>query len=154
MKFIETKNLSVIEKQAIFKLWNQEYPKSLAYSKMEEFEAYLNKLSESYHVLVKDELDTILGWYSDFKRDNEIWFAMILDDSIQKKGIGTILLNTAKKRNENLNGWVIDHKHNPKTNGSIYKSPLKFYMKNEFQLLPEVRLELPIISAVKIYWSK
>ena len=152
MKFIETKNLNSEEKEAVFKLWNQEYPKSLSYSKMDEFDSYLNGLLELYHVLVKDELDNIVGWYSDFKRDNEIWFAMILDDSIQGKGIGTYLLNTAKKRNKNLSGWVIDKSENLKSDDSFYLSPLIFYLKNDFIIEKETRLELPQISAVKIKW--
>jgi GNAT superfamily N-acetyltransferase len=152
MKFIETKNLNSEEKEAVFKLWNQEYPKSLSYSKMDEFDSYLSGLSELYHVLVKDELDNIVGWYSDFKRDNEIWFAMILDDSIQGKGIGTYLLNTAKKRNKNLSGWVIDKSENLKSDDSFYLSPLIFYLKNDFIIEKETRLELPQISAVKIKW--
>ena len=154
MKFIESNTLNQEEKKAVFELWNQEYPKNLGYTKINEFDDYLNKLEEKHHVLVKDENDQVVGWYSNFIRDNEIWFAMILDTSIQGKGIGTKLLNMAKKRNHILNGWVIDHKLNIKANGSIYRSPLEFYMKNEFQLFPEVRLELPLISAVKISWSK
>jgi GNAT superfamily N-acetyltransferase len=152
MKFIETKNLNSEEKEAVFKLWNQEYPKSLSYSKMAEFDSYLNGLSELYHVLVKDESDNIVGWYSDFKRDNEIWFAMILDDSIQGKGIGTNLLNTAKKRNKYLSGWVIDRPENIKCDDSFYLSPLGFYLKNDFIIEKERRLELSQISAVKIKW--
>tara|TARA_R100000935_G_scaffold41573_1_gene63221 strand:+ start:776 stop:1267 length:492 start_codon:yes stop_codon:yes gene_type:complete len=154
MKFIETNNLNHEEKKAVFDLWNQEYPKNLGYTKMDEFDYYLNKLEEKQHVLVKNENEQVLGWYSNFIRDSEIWFAMILDSSVQGRGIGSMLLNMAKKRQHVLNGWVIDHKLNFKANGSIYRSPLEFYIKNEFQLFPEIRLELPLISAVKISWSK
>ena len=37
--------------------------------------------------------------------------------------------------------------------GKPYRSPLDFYIKNGFKVLPEIRLELPSISAVKIKWS-
>ena len=154
MKFIAIKILNSEEKEAVFKLWNKEYPKSLNYLKIEELESYLSGLSELYHVLVKDELDNIIGWYSDFKRDNEIWFAMILDNSIQGKGIGTKLLTAAKERNKNLSGWVIDRQENLKSDGSFYLSPLAFYLKNDFVIEKETRLELPHISAVKIKWVK
>lgn len=154
MKLIAINILNSEEKEAVFKLWNQEYPKSLNYLKMEELESYLNGLSELYHVLVKDELDNIVGWYSDFKRDNEVWFAMILDNSIQGKGIGSKLLTAAKERNEKLSGWVIDRQENLKSDGSFYLSPLAFYLKNDFVIEKETRLELPHISAVKIKWVK
>ena len=154
MKIIETRSLSAQEKEAVMKLWNQEYPKSLAYSKMEDFDRYLNGLLEVNHVLLKDETGKIQGWYSDFKRDNEIWFAMILDDSIHGKGIGTQLLDNAKKRNINLSGWVIDRPENLKSDGSFYVSPLEFYLKNDFMIEKETRLELPHLSVVKIRWIK
>lgn len=154
MTYLETQILTPEEKQAVFELWNKEYPKNLGYTCLAEFDNYLDHLEEKYHVLVKDKDEKIVGWYANFIRNDEIWFAMILDSSIHGKGIGSKLLEMAKKRNLQLNGWVIDHKLNLKANGSIYRSPLEFYMKNEFQLYPEVRLELPLISAVKISWSK
>ena len=154
MTYLETQNLTSEEKQAVFELWNKEYPKNLGYTDLTEFDNYLNNLEEKHHVLVKDVEERIVGWYANFFRNNEIWFAMILNSCIHGKGIGSDLLRIAKNRNNNLNGWVIDHKLNLKANGSIYKSPLEFYMKNGFQLYPEIRLESPLISAVKISWSR
>jgi len=119
---------------------------------MKEFDSYLVGLENLQHVLVKDGRNNVLGWYSDFKRANEIWFAMILDTSVHGKGIGTSLIEKAKKSNKTLNGWVIDHADYPKNDGSMYKSPLEFYLKNDFKVLKETRLELPKISAVKIIW--
>ncbi len=144
--------LNPTEKLAIFKLWNQEYPKSLNYATMEEFDYYLAGLENLHHVLVKDEQNCILGWYIDFKRENEVWFAMILDASIHKKRIGSSLIEKAKKSNKTLNGWVIDRAEYLKSDGSIYKSPLGFYLKNDFKIFKKARLESPNISAVKIIW--
>lgn len=141
------------EKQAVFKLWNQEYPKRLNYLKIEEFENYLAGLENPHHILVKDEHKDILGWFVDFKRENEIWFAMILDASIHGKGIGSNLLEKAKKKNAILNGWVIDSSEYLKKDDFIYRSPLEFYLKNDFKILKETRLESPRISAVKIKWT-
>lgn len=152
MRFIEANILDAEEKKAVFDLWNQEYPESLFYSNREEFDAYLQGLWQSRHVLVKDHLDRILGWYAEFKRDGELWFAMILDASIQGKGIGTQLLKKAKNSNPILNGWVIDQGGYLKRDGTPYNAPLDFYLKNDFKVLKEKRLELPSISAVKIRW--
>ncbi|TVZ26112.1 acetyltransferase (GNAT) family protein [Gillisia sp. Hel_I_86] len=152
MILANTAFLNSQEKQAVFKLWNQEYPKSLGYSKLEEFDSYLHGLSELHHVLVKDGFGNIVAWYSGFKREDGIWFAMILNASIQGKGIGTKLLEMAKQSNPLLNGWLIDHTNYLKNDGSIYRSPLKFYLRNDFFVLKQERLELPTISAVKIRW--
>ncbi len=152
MTFATTTFLNLQEKQAVFKLWNQEYPKNLSYSKLEEFDSYLLGLENPHHVLVKDELNQIWGWYVDFKREHEIWFAMILDASIQGKGIGAQIIEKAKNSNKILNGWVIDHVKYLKKDGSTYRSPLGFYLKNNFKVVKETRLELPKISAVKIIW--
>jgi len=153
MILTHTISLSAKEKQAVFKLWNLEYPKRLNYVKIEEFEYYLDGLENPHHVLVKDEHNGILGWFVDFKRENEIWFAMILDTSIHGKGIGSNLLEKAKKKNGILNGWVIDSSEYLKKDNLIYRSPLEFYLKNDFKILKETRLESPRISAVKIKWT-
>lgn len=49
---------------------------------------------------------------------------------------------------------MIDHENDRKRSGEIYKSPLQFYQKNDFQIFPEYRLEIPILSVVKISWYK
>ena len=64
------------------------------------------------------------------------------------------MLNKLKFDEATLNGWVIDHPHDKKRNGKRYKSPLEFYLKNGFILIPETRLQLETISAVKINWTK
>ena len=64
------------------------------------------------------------------------------------------MLNTLKNDENTLNGWVIDHNSDKKLNGNIYQSPLEFYIKNGFETLSETRLELEIMSAVKIKWTK
>jgi GNAT superfamily N-acetyltransferase len=140
------------EKQAILKLWNQEYPKNLKYSKMEDFDSYLLNLENPQHVLVKDDQNKIWGWYVEFKREHEVWFAMILDSSIQGKGVGSQILEKVKNYHTVLNGWVIDQDNCLKNDGAHYRSPLGFYLKNNFKVITETRLELPKISAVKIVW--
>ncbi len=124
MILTQTISLNLKQKQVIFELWNHEYPKILKYNTMEEFDDYLAELENQNHILLNDDQNNILGWYMSFKRENEVWFAMILDTSIHGKGIGTSLLKKAKKRNKTLNGWVIDRAEYVKNYGSIYRSPL------------------------------
>lgn len=64
------------------------------------------------------------------------------------------MLNLAKTKELVLNAWVIDHDTDRKKTGEVYKSPLNFYLKQGFKKLPDQRLELDKISAVKIKWVK
>lgn len=154
IKIKTTNSLDNSQIKVIFELWNAEYPKNLTHKNLSDFENYLNALTNQHHILLIDKNDAIKGWYFDFNRNDEKWFAMILATEIQGKGFGTLLLNEAKKRESVLNGWVIDKTDYLKQNGNCYKSPIPFYLKNGFQLLPEIRLELEHLSAVKITWKK
>ncbi len=154
MKLITRSLLSMPEKLEIFELWNNEYPEKLAYESMEAFESYLKSLSGKSHILLIDSNKKIKGWYFDFTRDGGKWFVIILDSKLHGKGFGTRILELAKQKENELNGWVIDHNNDKRMNGEIYKSPLEFYLKNGFVKLPNKRLELDKISAVCIKWTK
>ncbi|MCF2875809.1 MULTISPECIES: GNAT family N-acetyltransferase [unclassified Tenacibaculum] len=154
MKFITRPTLSTTEKLEIFELWNNEYPEKLSYATIDEFDQYLQNLLDQSHILLVDQNEKIRGWYFDFERDNERWFAIILDSSVHGHGFGTKILDLAKQKEKELNGWVIDHNLDKKKNGDLYNSPLNFYLKNGFKKLAENRLELEKISAVQIKWSR
>lgn len=154
MDIIKLTELSKTDKKEIFNLWNKEYPEQLNYQTLADFENYLKDLKEQSHMLLRDKNQKIKGWYFDFNRDNEKWFAIILDGEIQGKGLGTKILHLAKEKETELNGWVIDHNNDSKKNGEMYLSPLDFYLKNGFEKLAEKRLVLEKISAVKIKWVK
>lgn len=154
MKFTKCLNLTELEKQEILKLWNAEYPEKLSYHTKEAFDEYLKKLTEQSHILLIDVDKRIMGWYFDFKRDSEKWFAIILNSNIQGKGFGTKMLELAKQKENELNGWVIDHSSDKKKSGDFYVSPLGFYLNNGFEVLKEERLASDKISAVKIRWKK
>lgn len=153
MKIITNNRLDLEQKRQILQLWNNEYPEKLAYKNLEGFENYLEKLHNVNHFLLTDN-EEIHGWAITFMRDSEIWFAIILSGNIHGEGWGTKMLNELKRNKTELNGWVIDHNNDKKINGEFYKSPLEFYLKNEFKVLSDVRLELEIMSAVKIKWTK
>ena len=154
MQFIKTSKLSKSQKQEICDLWNNEYPEKLNYRNLADFENYLKNLSIQSHIIMVDKDQNIKGWYFDFIRENEKWFAIILDSKFQGKGLGKKMLNLVKEKESELNGWVIDHSNDKKQNGEIYESPLSFYLKNGFEILVKNRLENEKISAVKIKWKK
>jgi GNAT superfamily N-acetyltransferase len=152
--FIEQTILTKSDKIEIFKLWNSEYPEKLNYHSLLDFEEYLGALNNQFHILIKTDCKKLIGWYFDFIRDQEKWFALILDSKFQGKGLGTIILNRVKAKEQELNGWVIDNNFQKLSNGNPYISPLDFYLKNGFKMLDKQRLELEKISAVKIKWIK
>lgn len=154
MKIIQKEILSLEEKEVLRELWNNEYPVRLHLKTIKDFELYLNGLSNTKHYLLFDDLDKINGWAFTFLREDENWFAIILDNQIQGKGNGSLLISELKKNNAILNGWVTDHENDVKQNNEVYKSPMSFYLKNGFTILTETRLENEKMSAVKINWKK
>ncbi len=154
MKITTTHQISQVQKEQILQLWNNEYPEKLTYKNMAGFESYLEKFNEVKHFLLANNDEKIQGWAVTFKRENETWFAIILSENLHGKGWGTKVLNELKQNKKALNGWVIDHSDDKKSNGSFYKSPLELYLKNDFEVLSDTRLELEIMSAVKIKWKK
>ncbi len=154
MRFIETQTLSEKQKYEIIGLWNKEYPQKIAYSALAEFDQYLDGLLDKHYIILADEEETLKGWMVYFIRDQERWFAMIMDSSMQGKGLGSQFLDLAKKNNTVLNGWVIDYDRELKQNGEYYKSPIGFYKKNDFQVLTDIRLEFKEMSGVKVKWER
>lgn len=154
MRLVRVKALSEEQKAQIYEIWNIEYTSKIGYKHISEFEAYLEKLTDQHHILALDENENVKGWYFDFIRDEERWFAIILDSSLHGKGVGSKMLELAKSSNTVLNAWVTDHNTDLKQNGEYYQSPLQFYIKNGFEVLTDVRIETDILSAVKIRWNK
>lgn len=154
MKITNTHKLNQEQKEQILQLWNNEYPEKLAYKSIDGFESYLEKLNEVNHFILLNDDEKIQGWAITFERESETWFAIILSENLHGKGWGTKVLNELKRHKNELNGWVIDNSNGKKLNGNFYKSPLEFYLKNEFEVLSDIRLELEIMSAVKIKWKK
>lgn len=154
MKIIEKEILSLEEKDILREIWNNEYPARLYLKTIEDFDLYLNGLSNTKHYLLFDDLNQIIGWTFTFLREGEDWFAIILDSKIQGKGNGSLLINEIKKKNTSLNGWVIDHEDEVKQNNEFYKSPMPFYIKNGFTVLTKTRIENEKMSAVKINWTR
>ncbi len=135
-------------------MWHDQYPKNLAYKNSQAFEDYLISLKNPQHSLILDEDGIVKGWLAKMERDEKDWIALILDKSIQYKGYGSQLLDRVKAKSDEINAWVVDHNNYKKTDGSYYQSPLNFYIKNGFKVIPEKRLEQTRVTAVKITWRK
>lgn len=152
-KIIQTTELNEQAKQQVLDLWNNEYSEKISYNSLIEFDHYLQNLNNLRHFLLTIDIGIISGWAVTFDRDNEKWFAIILSEKVQGKGLGRKMLDELKQVEPILNGWVIDHNNDKKKNGLTYVSPLKFYEKCGFEIQSDNRLELDKISAVKIKWT-
>ncbi len=85
MQFINATILTNQQKNEIVHLWNNEYPENIDYSNQDEFDNYLAKLSDKHHILLTDEAGIIRGWLVYFIRNEDRWFAMILDSAMPVK---------------------------------------------------------------------
>lgn len=153
MQLHQTTSLTPFEKEAIRSIWNGEYPVKLALTTMQDMDEYFLGLLNARHSLLMDG-GKVAAWAADFDRNDERWFAIIVDSRYQHKGVGGRLLDILKHNNGILNGWVADHDNDLKQNGDTYRSPLSFYIKHGFEVLHDIRLELDKLSAVKIRWTK
>lgn len=152
MEITRQKELTEKQKRDIIKLWNEEYPKALSLSGLSAFEDYLQSLSDLCHLLLIDEADRVKGWLIYFIREDEKCFAMLLHASLQGKGYGSRLLDHAKIYNSVLNGWVVDNDDQSKQNGSNYRSPLGFYKKNGFEIIPDIQFKKNI-PGIRVRWQ-
>lgn len=150
MKTRKTDILDGKQKTAVLTLWNNEYPSQLAYPDVDAFNEYLDNLIKPVHYLLTSKENLIVGWAFTFERENNRWFAIIVDSRIQRKGYGSMLLSSLKADNPTLFGWVTDHDKYVKADGSKYMSPLNFYLKNGFTLIPDQRFETNLLSAAMI----
>ena len=154
MQFEKHRQLKREQKQQLFGLWNSEFPLSLLHRQPDDFENYLFKLINPKHYLISLSDKTIVAWAYSFERYRETWFGLLVHPLYQRKGHGSRLLDILKQENPELNGWVIDHRADVKLSGESYLSPVDFYLKNEFRSIPDFRLELDLLSAVKMNWTK
>lgn len=146
--------LTPSQKQDILKLWNEEYPLQIAHTDIESLDNYLNSVSEHKHLLLVNENNHVKGWYFEFERNGENWFAMIINSKYRGKGHGSKFLQLAKSEASKLTGWVVDQNIYPKTDGNIYTSPLDFYVKNGFRVIENAKSETDLLSTIKIVWKK
>lgn len=149
MQLFNTATLSDNQIQQINVLWNQEYPKNL----MNRFSILLGDATNYRHFILENEAQQVLGWAVLFEKENETRFSIIVEEASKGKGLGGRLMDTLKQACPCFYGWVIDHNNDFKTDGTIYRSPLTFYLKHGFEVLSEQRLDTPIIKAVKVKWS-
>ena len=147
---IKTNILSTNQSSQINQLWNDEYPIQLK----DRFPLLLDGVENFNHYIIEDVEHNVMAWAVVFEKENEIRFSIIVSARHKGKGLGSLLVENLKSENELLYGWVIDHNNDLKSNGEHYQAPLPFYLKNDFEILYNNRIESEMIKAVKIKWCK
>lgn len=150
MKIIKTKLLTEIQFNQINQLWNDEYPEKLK----NRFGILPDGVEHYNHYLMEDENGNVMAWAVLFEKDNEIRFSIIVAENYKGKGLGAALMKKLTEENEEFYGWVIDHNNDKKMNGENYQSPLPFYVKLGFEIMPDARIDNDMLKAVKIKWKR
>ena len=150
MEIIQTKTLSSVQSEQINSLWNAEYPLKLK----DRFPILLEGTTWHNHYLIEDSNRVIIAWAVMFEHTNQIRFSIIVSQDHQGKGLGKSLLDHLKSAHNEFYGWVIDHNNDLKLNGENYISPLPFYLKQEFEIIPNQRINTEMIQAVLVGWKK
>lgn len=145
----KTKQLTPAQHAAVNSLWNAEYPLKLK----DRFPILLDGSTDFNHYLI-EENGKVIAWAVDFlKEDEQKRFSIIVSSEYKGRGLGGLLINRLKAENEAFYGWVIDHNEDDKIDGTTYQSPMPFYLKNGFEILPDKRVDTEMIRAVLIKWS-
>lgn len=138
------------QKAQIHRLWNEEYPINLK----GRFSILLNETNNHRHFIIQNKENVIIAWSVLFENDGQERFSIIVSSKSKGLGYGKLLLDEMKKAVPEFSGWVIDHENDLLQSGESYRSPIKFYLKNGFEVIHDERLETPIISCVKVKWSR
>lgn len=153
MKHIVTTDvLDNAYKQALLRMWNNEYPAQLALADVASLDEYLAGLEHVMHYLLVED-GQVLVWAETFSREGMRWFAIIADKDAQGKGYGRQMMVLLMEKEPILNGWVTDHDRYVKIDGTPYASPIGFYKRLGFEVRGE-RLETDKLSAVRIVWMR
>ena len=96
-RIVQTSELNSSAKEQLLQLWNNAYPEGISHKNLDAFENYLSALINTKHYLLLGNSDAILGWAFTFVRDNEKWFAIILEESIMGQGIGRLMIEMLKQ---------------------------------------------------------
>lgn len=147
---ISRKRLSDKHHAQINALWNEEYPTTL----VGRFPMLLEDTLLFKHFIILNEEENVMAWAAYFQKDEEIRFSILVGRSHQGKGYGKQLINAMKNELPEFYAWVIDSNAFLKNDGTPYVSPLPFYTKLGFEVLPNIRIDNHIINAVKIRYRR
>lgn len=145
MEVLYTKYLTEAQNEQINLLWNEAYPIKLK----NRFPLLLVDATDHDHYLIEDK-GLVIAWAVAFEKEGEVRFSIIVRTEYSGNGLGALLLKHIKKDRGVFYGWVIDHSNDDLSSGEKYQTPLPFYEKQGFEVLPSERIDSEMINAVKI----
>ncbi len=143
-----TKCLTNNQLQQINDLWDAEYQQTLN----GRFPKLLDGVDDYCHYVIEQE-GRVAAWAVHFWKDNERRFSIIVDATHQGSGMGKALMDRLKCDLTEFYGWVVDNNSHLKADGTYYRSPLQFYIKQGFEVLNDQRIDNELLNAVKVRWG-
>lgn len=145
MTIIQLQQLSADQITQISQHWDSEYPLSL----QGKFNVLLEKGSQWQH-FVALTAGMVAGWAGIFTEAGDTRFSIVVAQQAQSKGIGKQLIAQMRQYAGELEGWVVDQADVRKQDGSLYPSPLAFYQKLGFEVLPAQRFDTEALRSVRV----
>lgn len=145
MTILQLQTLSADQIAQISQLWDSEYPLSL----QGKFISLLEKGSDWQH-FVAQSASGVVGWAGIFTEAGDTRFSIIVAQNAQGKGLGRELIKQLRQVAGTLAGWVVDQTDALKADGSRYLSPLPFYQKLGFEVLPNQRFDTEELRSVRV----
>lgn len=145
------------QKSAVVKLWNHEYPIDFTLDGTTALDASIGHLVGQEHIVLTNSVKELVGWMIIFdftlKEQDNRWFILLVDRCHQRQGLGTQLLNSAKRRNDNLNGWIAFEEGLLRSDNLMYPLPTAFYEKQDFIVHQDVKWEARPFETAMISWK-
>ncbi len=131
-----------------------EYPKFTREIKFLKFKNFLNQ-NEERKIIIATSDEKLIGWLMvSFADKLGIYhFNMLVHRDFQRTGIGSKLLLNAKEHFNELYGVVVPVNRYKRRDGTQYRSPLEFYLRNGFQLTGKKFIGYKDVTMVEIKWS-
>lgn len=133
---------------------SSENPKFTRDIKYETFKNFLKK-SDDLKIITATSEEKLLGWLmvSFADRLGIYHFNMVVHRDFQRTGIGGKLLINAKLHYKELYGVVVPVNRYKRRDGTQYRSPLDFYLKNGFTTTGKKFVEYRDVTMLEIKWS-
>lgn len=151
MKTVRQKSLSASDWQRVLAMWNVLYPVHVAKESAAKIHDNCDPAS-CVHYCMYGQNGQLNAWLAVFDRANTRWFSILVDENAQGQGLGKALIAFAKTYEPVLSGWVVNTDAYLRANGEAYHSPLAFYEKLGFSVVPHPYDPKPMTEVVCVEW--
>lgn len=136
----------------VHQCWNAANPATSQFKTTEELVDTIKGLANQNHYLAINDAG-IIGWAVTYDSRLGREFLILVDNNNQHKGIGSKIVRTMQATEQELNSWIIDHDAHLKSDGSVYYSPMMFYLKHGFMVIIDERHNHFGVEKTRISWA-